>query len=366
MTIVSFLARALALAPLLLLAACRSAGKPLEAPRPVPVGVAQCRLVQEPERVVVSGTVASAGGATLMAFTVPGRVVQVFPREGAFVRKGQVLAELDTTNLAHGLEASRAQRLAAEAQARRAQDEYLRMKQLFESQSLAPNDFAKFQAGRDGADQQVQQALAGEGVARKNLTEARLRAPLSGYVARRLVEPGAIVAPGQPVFELAVLDPIEIQVGVPETDLRLVRVGQAATVTAPALPGRSFKGRVKVVGIAAEPATRTYLTRISLPNPAHALKVGMVAEVAITGDHRVTRTLVPGEAVLTDPQGATQVYQYDPDQKRVFATDVTVGVLQGREVEIRSGLQGFETIVVAGQHGLRNGMAADPVVTAPR
>ena len=126
------------------------------------------------------------------------------------------------------------------------------------------------------------------------------------------------------------------------------------------MPGQSFTGLVKVVNISADPATRTYMTRISLANPARTLKVGMVAEVSIIGTHLVERTVVPAEAIVRDPQGATLIFQYYPEQKRVFSKRVEVGALLGRDIEIRSGLKGDETIVIAGQNALRNGMAAEP------
>ena len=344
---------------LLLLMACGHKGNPSQAEKPASIGVAQPRKVQEYQRVSVTGTISSPGTSSMVAFLVPGRALQVFPREGEPVRQGQVLAVLDAENLTHGLEAAHAQAEAAHTGARRAEEEFQRMKQLFDSQSLAPNDFAKFKAAQEAAHQQYQQALAGESIAKKNLADAKLVAPIGGYIARRMLEPGVMVGAGQPVFEIATLDPVEVNVGVPETDIRLVKVGQSATITLPALPGLSFKGTVKVVNISSDPATRTYMTRISVPNPARDLKVGMVAEVSITGAQKLDMTVVPAEAIVRDPQGATLVFQYFPDQKRVFSKRVEVGVLLGRDIQIRSGLKGDETLVVAGQHSLRNGMGAE-------
>jgi membrane fusion protein (multidrug efflux system) len=348
------------LVPLTLLAlvACGHRGVPGPADARVPIVVARPARVQEPERVSVSGTLTPPGNASEVAFLVPGRALKVLPREGEPVRQGQLLAVLDAENLAHALEAAHAQVETARAGACQAGQEYDRMKQLFDSQSLAPNDFAKFTAARDASREQLQHALAGEAAARRNLADAQLAAPISGYIAKRMVEPGVMVAPGQPVFEIAPLDPIEVNVGVPETDIRLVKVGQPATVSVPALPGKTFQGRVRVVNVSADPATRTYMTRITVPNLTRELKAGMVAEVAITGDHKLDMLTLPMTAITRDPQGATLVYQYFPEQGRVYAKRVEVGALLGTRVQVRSGLDGGEAIVVAGQNGLRDGMAA--------
>lgn len=350
----------LILSPLCLILAC---GNHRQAPSIVKanIKVAQPMRVQELERVGVSGTLIPQGASSTVAFQVPGRAVKVMHREGDPVRRGQVLAELDAVNLTHALEAAHAQVEAARAGANQADQEFRRMKQLFDSQSLAPNDFAKFTAARDASREQLQQAIAGEGVARKNLAESRLVAPINGFVVRRLVEPGVTVGAGQPVFEIAALDPIEVNVGVPETDVNLVKAGQSAVITVPALPGRTFQGTVRLVNVSADPATRTYMTRITVPNHDRELKAGMVAEVSITGTRKLDMLLLPIEAIVRDSQGATQVFQYFPDQHRVYTKRVEVGAVYGRSIQVRSGLSGNESIVVAGQNALRNGMSADPV-----
>ncbi len=347
-------------APLVLvLVACHHTDRQTQELPPAPIVIDHPKLVQEFESVSVSGLISSPGTSSMVAFMVPGRAVLVGPREGEPVRKGQLLAALDSVSLQLAVDAAHAQAEVANAAAQRAEDEYERMKQLFDSKSLAPNDFMKFKTVFETTRQQYRQALAAEGLAKKNLSDARLVAPISGFVARRMLEPGVMVGVGQPVFEIAALDPVEVSVGVPETDVHLVKVGQKATVKVAATAGKVFQGNVNVVNISTDPSTRTYMTRIRVPNPDHELKVGMVAEVSITGTQKRHITVVPAEAVVRDPQGATLVFQYFPEQKRVFSKRVDVGSVLGRNVEIKVGLKGDESIVVAGQNGLRNGMAAN-------
>lgn len=330
------------------------------------IAVQRPSVLQAFETVAVSGSVLPEGGASMVAFLVPGRTTQVLVREGEPVRKGQPLAVLDAVSLTQAHAAAQAQARAAQAAFERADAEFQRMKTLFESRSLAPNDFEKFKAGREAALQQHQQALAGEAIAKKNLAEATLQAPVAGHIARRMVEPGVMVAAGQPVFEIAAMDPMEVSVGVPETDIRLVKLGQKADVKVPALPGRTFEGVVKVVGMSADPATRTYVARIRVANPQRELKVGMVAEVVITGTQRRDAIAVPAEAIVRDPSGATLVFEFFPEQKRVYSRRVDVGAPLGRDLQIKAGLKGGEAIVVAGQHTLRDGMTAEVSTQAKR
>jgi len=151
------------------------------------------------------------------------------------------------------------------------------------------------------------------------------------------------------------MDPVEVNVGVPETDINLVKLGQKADITVPALSGKSFQGTVRIINVSADPNTRTYMARISVANPEHLLRVGMVAEATIRGDRTVSMVTLPGDAVIRDPQGATQVYVYYPDQKRVYTKRVEIGATINKDVEITSGLEGNELIVLAGQTKLRNG-----------
>ena len=113
---------------------------------------------------------------------------------------------------------------------------------------------------------------------------------------------------------------------------------------------------MRVINVSADPNTRTYMTRITVANPEHVLRVGMVAEATIRGDRTVSMVTLPGDAVVRDPQGATQVFVYYPDQKRVYAKRVEIGAAVGKDVEIKSGLSGDELIVLAGQTKLRNGL----------
>jgi membrane fusion protein (multidrug efflux system) len=103
------------------------------------------------------------------------------------------------------------------------------------------------------------------------------------------------------------------------------------------------------------------MARVSVPNPQRELKIGMVAEVSITGAQHLDMLTLPSEAIVRDPQGATQVFQYFPDQQRVYIKRVDVGAVYGRSIQVRSGLVGSESVVVAGQNNLRNGMNAEAV-----
>jgi len=358
----------------------------------VPVQVRTPAVVERAESVSASGSVEGSETADV-AFLVGGKVARVLVEEGQHVSKGQLLAEIEPTDYRNAFNAATAQKEAALAVAQKADaglrkqeleqarieydrwaDEYKRMKFLVERKSLPPNDFQKIEAAYNAAKERYE--MAQEGTRKedrttaaaqvrasdaqaseesKRLNDTRLLAPISGNIGMRRVDPGQTVAAGTPVFSIVELNPAKVRVGVPEAEIGKVRQGAEAEISVPSLGGRRFKGRVAIIGVAGEPASRTYTVKILVPNPGPVLLAGMVAEARIFGPAKVRSLTLPGEAVVPDPQGAPNVFVYSGDRKRVYGRRVEVGPPVGNEVEIRSGLRGDEQIVVAGQQKLREG-----------
>jgi RND family efflux transporter MFP subunit len=348
--------------------------------------------VQQPVSVAASGAV-EANVTAQSAFQIAGRVAKVFVEEGQPVTKGQVLAELDDTDYRNAYDAAQAQADAAQATDHKAQtgpraqeleqaridyerwlDEYTRMKYLYDHKSLPANDFKKIEAGYQAAQQRYNMAQQGTRVeekqsasaqfraasaqmheAHKRLGDTRLIAPISGFVGMRRIDVGDTVAAGMPVLSVLDLNPVKVRVGIPEAEIGKVRGAARATVTIPSLDNQPFEGKVEAVGVAADPASRTYTVKIAVPNPAHLLRAGMVSEARIFGSAMVNTITVPGSAIVRDAKGVTSVYLYYPGQQRVYARRVEVGQLLRNEVEIRSGLSGNEQVVIAGQQNVREG-----------
>jgi RND family efflux transporter MFP subunit len=322
-------------------------------------------MVERPETVAVSGSVNSPDAPSDVPFLVSGRVIRVAVHEGDQVRRGQLLAALDKTDYMLAMNGTDAQVAAAKVAQDRAEDEYKRMKMLYESKSLPTNDFHKFEAAYNGAKEQLNQAAASAKETRKRLGDTNLLAPVDGFISRRGVEPGNMATAGVPVFQIVTLDPIEIVVGVPETGIHLVRVGQSVQVRIPALPGELLTGTIREINVASDPSTRTYTTRVRMANPQHKLRVGMIAEAEILADKKVKAMTVPASAIIRDPQGASLVFVFYPEQKRVCSKHVETGRVVGEEVEILSGLRADEQVVIGGQQELRDGIAAESVASRP-
>lgn len=305
-----------------------------------PVIVRAVGQVGRADYVGLSGDVEAVRTANI-GFLVPGLVATVGPREGDFVREGQVIATLDPRDYELNVELATAQR-------ERAEDEYQRARQVFDQKGIPENDFNKAATG-------MRMARAQEAMAKKKLADTRIVAPMSGVIARRGVEPGEQAGPGFPVFTIMQIQPVQVRIGVPEAQIGRIAVGQRTMITIPSLRNRSFEGRVRLVGIAADPASRTFLTKIEVANPGNVLKPGMIAEVRIHSNQRVEALTIPAEAVIRDANGVMRVFVYEPKEERVFARRVDIGSALGQEVEVRSGLKRGEMVVIGGQHRVREG-----------
>jgi len=382
---------ALCLLALLPLAGCGPKAQ-VAADQPVPVRLRTPNRVQQPVSVAASGAV-EANVTAQGAFQIAGRVARVFVEEGQAVTKGQVLAELDATDYRNAYDGAQAQADTARAVDRKAQDgpraqeleqaridyerwldEYKRMKFLYDHQSLAANDFKKIEAGYKAAEQRYDMARQGTRVedkdaassqsraaaaqmheAGKRLADCQLRAPISGFVGMRRIDVGDTVGAGTPVIGVLDLNPVKVRLAIPESEIGKVREGARATVTIPSLNGRQFEGKVEAVGVTADPASRTYTVKIAVQNPDRVLRAGMVAEARIFGASMVNAITVPGAAIVRDARGVTEVYVYEPTRQRAYVRRVDVGAPLGDEVEILSGLNGNDQVVVAGQQNVREG-----------
>ena len=307
----------------------------------VPVVAQSIALSTRAWSTTASGIV-NANTSVDVAFLVPGKVVAVGPDEGQTVRAGQEIATLDPTDYRLALE-------QASAQADRAARDRDRNQPLLATGGIAPADMDHLESG-------ARQTAAASDLAKKRLSDTRLSSPISGVIARRAIEVGTTVAPGQAAFTIVDLDPVRVRVGVPEGDIGHITEGAVATVRIPALD-TSFAGRVSLIGVAADPATRSYTVEISVPNPARRLRAGMVAEATITTRATMSALMVPAAAVLHDGgvNGSTIVYVLDGDASRAHARRVTTGVARGDSLEISSGLAVNDRVVVAGQQRLREG-----------
>jgi len=293
------------------------------------------------ERPIRAGGVVAAKNEWDLAFKVGGVLSAVRVDEGAPVRAGQVVAELDTTELLAGVSQAREGLAKARRDAERAT--------LLAAAEVAPRVAAE--DARTG----VALAEAALAAAEFNLRHARLVAPDDGWVDRRMAEPGEVVAPGRPVLHLSgKRRGFVVRVAVAERDvLELVR-GAPATVTLDARPGVALPGRVTEIGHAASRGTGTWQLEIAV-DPGRAgvpLLAGLTAKVQIPRSVPAAGA-VPLAAVVAGDGATGAVFAVEDGRAR--RVPVSIAFLDGDRAVLAAGVEHLEAVVTDGASRLSNG-----------
>lgn len=362
--------------PLLLLVGCSKPTATAAPPRAVRVQAVTLRPVAQSAR--YSG-VLEARAQLDLAFRVPGRVASVGqvtlpglpPRplqEGDVVKAGDVLATLDLDDLrsqrsaaAAGADSTAAQVRTARTALAQSEREAARAKKLFANGDLAQADLDRAEAAAASAgsslasiEAQHQSRLDQLTLSRSTLTDATLRSPIDGVVARKAIDPGELVSPNMPVFSIVDVAELKVVFGVPDTRVNLVHLGQAVTVVVEALPGRTLAATVSKVAPTADPALRTYAVELRLTGTP-GLRPGMTATALLGDEGRQDAPVLPLSAVVRNPDGPGYVVFGVKGDSTVELIPIEVADLLENDVVVASGLAAGRRVVVDGAQFLRAG-----------
>lgn len=289
------------------------------------------------DRYVAVGT-ANANEQVSVRAPVTERITQLGFTDGAFVRRGQMLAVL-----AQGQETALLS--SAQARVREAEQQLARVTELHR-RGFATN------ASLDARTANAAAARAAANEAGASISDRVVRAPFSGMVSLRRISVGAVVTAGDEIATISDTSSIKLDFTVPETMLANVRVGQSITAKAAAFSELEFEGRIQAIDPVINPQTRTATLRAVLPNRAGMLKPGMLLNVSISSDAR-TSVAVP-ELALVREGNQSFVYTVGKDGK-AKRLPVTTGGRDGTLVEITEGLSGGDRIVTEGVVKLSEG-----------
>lgn len=308
---------------------------------------------------------------------------------GDHVRKGQLLAELDSPELDQQVQQARAGLAQTRAALSRAQHgvsqatsnlhlaevTVQRWKVLADRGVVSRQEFDQKQAEYESQQANVQSAQADVRAAEENVraSEAnlqrlinlqgyeRITAPFSGIITARNVDVGSLISSNgnTPLFRMAQLDALRIMIQVPEQSSPYIRVGEAAEITLQEFAGRKFIGKVSRTANSLDANTRTLPTEVMVLNKDGALLPNMYAQVNLIGSRVTPAILIPGDALMTGAKG-TQVALIN-EANRIHFQKVEVGRDYGPEIEIRQGLSGGETVVVNPSDDVSEGAVVEPV-----
>lgn len=359
---------------------------------------------------------------TLIFTKTSGYIRAIHVERGQFVKAGALLVEIEPTEMENALDQSRAalataeatlqvarsnleatkanllnqQALLAKAQAVLANDKRQaeRLAELFAKGLVAAQDRdnarttyeasqaavsaqeAQVEAARVQiattesqvrlAQAQIEQQRSAQRMAQMRLDDTRIVAPFSGFISQRNLEAGAAVSSQAAatsnasigILTLQEIDPLKVQLEVPERDVARVGVGNVVRLTADAYPGRQFSGKVARLVHALDPRTRTMGVEVNIPNPENLLKPGMYARVDLLIEVRRDALLVPLEA-LTGAEGRPTVLIVRDG--KVATTPVELGPTDGPVVQVTKGVGPDTEIILQGKDLVREGMVVRTV-----
>jgi multidrug efflux system membrane fusion protein len=318
---------------------------------------------------------AAARYSNAMSFRVAGKLIERNVRLGDSVHKGQVVARLDPVDAQKQAASAKAALGAAEHRLVFAKQQIDRDQAQFAQNLIAANQLEQTQDAYAAALAEHEQSAAQLVVANNNLQYNTLVADHDGLITSENADTGQVLSAGQAVYGLAWTGETDVVLDAAAGDLGRITVGQAASVTFPALPGRRFEARVREVAPAADPQSRTYRVKLTLAEPGPAVRFGMTgdatlssvetagnARFGITGDATLSRVETAGNAAREAPVfkvPATAIFHHgkDPAVWVIRPTDstlelrpVTVGSYSERGTTVTGGLREGDNVVLAGVH----------------
>lgn len=323
----------------------------------VPVEVSDIRT-----SVTATGTIEAVTSVTV-GTQVSGIVSHLYVDYNSVVKRGQVIAELDKTNLMSELASAKANLASQQSNFAYQKANYNRQHQLFSKGLISANDFEQARLSYQQAEQQVQTSLQNVKKAETNLGYATITAPIDGIVISKSVEEGQTVAASFNTPELFTiaqdLTNMRVIADIDEADIGEVKEGERVSFTVDAYPDDVFSGVVTQVRLEAttESNVVTYEVVISAPNADLKLKPGLTANVTIFTNEKTGVVSVPTKAlkftpnekmltedqVVKDCQGEHKVWTLDGNT--FTAHPVQVGITNGIMTEITSGLKSGQKVI---------------------
>jgi len=300
---------------------------------------------------------------------VGGRLIElpIAGREGQEVKEGELLARIDPRDFQTRLRNVQGRLKEAIASLDLANAEYDRVKRIQEQDpgAISGADIDRKREAVNMMEGRIKSLQAEVAAARDELSYTQLKAPFTGLIAKRYVDNFQEVQPKQAILALEDISHVELLIDVAENVMAVARNEGDDVIQAeaefPTARGKKFNLEIKEYATRADPATQTYQVVLQMPQPDDiSILPGMTATIAVSLGRQAARgkaVVIPAIAVLAEPSGQSFVWVVDPKELTVKKQEVKVGMISGSEnIDVTEGLEGGETIAVAGILQLQDGM----------
>lgn len=332
----------------ILLVGCEQSQQDTKEKIPRPVKLLEVGQIPETSTYRYPGSVSSVKEAVL-AFEVPGKVVKLHVKEGDFVKRDTVLAEIDARDYQAQLDSAKSDLIVARS-------DFKRYEKALKADAVTPQAFQQVQRNLEVAQAAFNQA-------NKALTETQLIAPFAGRVVTREIDLFATVHAKQPILQLHSESAYEMVVSVPESDWAQgervnsadeIKLDNQLFVTLTAFPDNRFEGKITEFSGQADSATRTYKVKVAFTVPDKTpISSGMTGHVIYLSSNESYNTLsIPLNAIVGNSDNSTFVWLYNPKHGKVTKKTITIGNITNQTASVISGLKSGDVIAVSGVHSL--------------
>jgi len=321
-------------------------------------------IVSNPERKQVNNTIDLTGDIlayqqAIIYSRVSGNIEKIFVDIGSFVKKGDILAVIDSTIYSQNVRQAYGLYLQAEANYQNAKMNYERNLKLFEQNLIAKQEVDNAYTAYEVAKGQKESQYANYKNALTQLNYCKIIAPFTGYITKRFLDPGAYVtasanSPSSSLFTLMDISKVKILVNLPEKNITILEKVKEADICVDAYKDKIFRGRIERISDALDPNTRTLQVEIDIDNKDRILKPGMFGTVSFLIEKKDNAMVLPLDAVLKDDYGKF-VYVFKNDST-VAKTYVKTGLQKETFIEILGGISDKDKIVVVGQTLIKDKM----------
>ena len=271
-----------------------------------------------------------------------GVLSQVYVKTGQKVSKGQTLAKIDDGGLSNQL-------AQMETQAALAKTTFERQKNLWDKKIGSEIQYLQAKTNYEAQMKAVAQMKA-------QLAKTIVRAPFSGIIDEVITDKGQVVGPGQQLMRIVNLSDMYVSANIPESFIGKIKVGAIVDVQVKSI-GKTYQGRVRQVGNYINPNNRNFSIEVAVPNTDNLLRPNQVAVLKIEDYKKPNAILVPESIVTENAAGEKIIYTVDTSSKEPKAVKktITIGLTSGSNVEVKSGLNKGETIIIEGARSVQNG-----------
>ena len=311
---------------------------------PMPVEIAEVKQQNIAEKFNAVGTIEAIEAVTVVS-EIDASVISIPFEEGIRIKRGDIIAQLDDSQLA-------AEVARAEAVYKQSKSSYNRVKSIVDQKAGAPQDL-------DDAEASLKVSEANLQLAKARLAKTRITAPFDGTIGSRKVSVGTFLRIGNAIAELANLNEIRVNFSAPERFLSQLKKGAGVIVSSPVYPGHNVNGKIIAVEPIIDADTRSAKVVARVQNPGQKFRSGMSANVSVILTERSKALTIPNEAVFANGNQSF-VYVVNADST-VKLTAITTGLQFSDIVEVLQGLQPGMNVIQAGHQKVFEGAKVMPV-----